>query len=71
MKRFHDLTKDQQDTAVSYAISEMKDCVEMGLIKFDKPVSDAVIKDYAICAAEDAWYSQPQDKIVADIADEE
>ncbi len=71
MKRFEELTKPQQNEAVSFALAEMKECVEMGLIRFDKPVSDNMLKEYALCAAQDAWYSQPQDKIIADIADEE
>jgi len=57
MKRFHELTKPQQDQAVSYAMQQMGEAVESGLIKFDKPVSNETLKDYAIFAAEDAWYS--------------
>lgn len=69
MKRFHELTKDQQIEAVAFAETELKDCMEKGLISFDKPVSQDTVKEYATCAAEDAWYSQPTDKVIADIAE--
>lgn len=71
MKRFHELTKPQQDQAVNFALAEMKECVEMGIVVFDKPVTNEVLTDYAVAAAENAWYSQPSDKIIDDIADEE
>lgn len=71
MKRFHELTESQQDQAVTFATDELKDCVERGLVSFDKPVNNTTLKDYAICAAEDAWYSEPGDKVIDDIASQE
>ena len=70
MKKFHELTKPQQKEAVALATIELRDCIEEGMIVFDKPITDDVLKEYAICAAEDAWYSQPFDKVIEGIAEE-
>lgn len=71
MKRFHELTKDQQEEAVNYALRELNVCVEMGIIEFPQSVTNDTIKGFAEAAAEDAWYSQPQDTVISDIASEE
>lgn len=70
MKKFHQLTKPQQDQAIALAVIEMKDCIEEGMISFDKPITDELIREYAYFAAEDAWYSQPFDKVIEGIAEE-
>lgn len=69
MKQFNELTLAQQALAVNYALKEIGRCVEMGLIKFDKEPSKQTLEGYALCAAEDAWYSEREDKVIADIAD--
>lgn len=67
MKRFHELTKEQQKTAISFALTELKDLLEKGVVRFDRPASDEVLQEYAICAAEDAYYSEMGDKVIDDI----
>lgn len=69
MKRFNELTKNQQDQAVGYALSELKHCVEMGIVDFGKTMTDNVLKDYAIAAAMEAWYSEPHDRVIEDIVE--
>lgn len=69
MKKFYELTRPQQDQAVDFATRELEDCIQKGLISFDKPITKATLKDYAICAAEDAWYSEPGDKVIDDIVE--
>ena len=71
MKRYAQLSKSQQHTAVEFALSELKKCVEMGLVTFPKPVSEATLRDYAQVAAEEGWYAEPGDKVIDDIATEE
>lgn len=70
MKRFHQLTKDQQTVAISFATSELKDCIEKGIIHFGHPISDTTIREYATCAAEDAYYAEIGDKVIYDIVEE-
>ncbi len=69
MKRFHELTKEQQDLAVSYAMGQMAESVENGLIRFDKPVSGDLLREYATYAAEEAWYAQVGEIVVYEIAE--
>lgn len=68
MKRFHELTKEQQEEAIQFAKRELKDCLEKKIISSDRPLSDAHLTDFATCAAEDAWYAEPTDKVISDIA---
>lgn len=67
MKRFNELTKSQQSQAVEYALTELKECINLGLLSFDKAVSDEVLCGYAEAAAENAYYACETDKIVYDI----
>ena len=71
MKRFHELNVTQQDEAVKVAKDELLDLLEQGVVQFDRPATDAVIQDYAAAAAEDAWYSEPADRIIDGIASQE
>lgn len=64
MKRFEELNADQKGDAVEYALSELRDCIEKGLIHFEKRVSDSTLLGYAEAAAENALYAEEQDKIV-------
>jgi hypothetical protein len=68
MKKFHELTEEQRKQAVTFAVEEMKDCIELGLVSFDGPITDETIEEYATCAASEAWYSEPGDKVIHDIA---
>ena len=70
MKRFNELTATQQDEAVKVAKDELLDLLEQGVVRFDRPVTDAVVQDYAVAAAEDAWYAEPSDKVIYEIAEE-
>lgn len=67
MKRFKELTQDQKEEAVNFAYEELKSCLLQKMIYFDKPVNESVLRDYAVFAAEDAWYSERTDKVVEDI----
>lgn len=69
MKRFNDLSRMQQDEAVGVAKKELLDLLEQGVIRFDKPVTDAVVNDFAVAAAEDAWYAEPGDKVIYEIVE--
>lgn len=71
MKRFHELTKQQQVVAVNYAESELKSLISLGIIELSKPGDAKQIKEFATIAAEEAWYPQPQDKVLDDIATQE
>jgi hypothetical protein len=70
MKRFNELTVTQKDEAVKVAKEELLNLLEQGVVQFDRPASDAVVTDYAVAAAEDAWYSEPSDRIIDGIADD-
>jgi L-aminopeptidase/D-esterase-like protein len=71
MKRFHELTKPQQDQAVQYALDKLHELVVHGVVVTDAQMTKAQAKEVAEAAAEDAWYSEPTDMIVADIVDGE
>lgn len=68
MKKFHELTVAQKNKAVEMATKEMKDCVELGLIAFDRPVTPSIIRYYAVAAAEGALYTEIGDRIIDDVA---
>jgi hypothetical protein len=67
MKRFNELTKSQQDEAVNFATLELKECIDMGIVSFDKPVDSHTLTQYATIAAEDAFYAEIGDKVIDDI----
>ena len=71
MKRFKELTQDQQVIAVNYAARELKAALISGLIGCSKELNDETIEEYAHLAAEDAFYSEPGDKVIDDIAGEQ
>lgn len=64
MKRFHQLTADQREKAVEYALTELKSCIKMGLIKFDKVVRQDNLRKHAEGAAQDAWYGELGDMVI-------
>lgn len=68
MKRFHQLTEDQQQDAIVFAEKRLIEAIDSRLITTDKPINKSHLKHYATAAAEEAWYSEPTDMIVADIA---
>ena len=70
MKRFNELTKDQQDQAMNYALEELTGCIMRGLVHFEKPVDRSTLKEYALAAAETAWYSEREDKIISGIVED-
>lgn len=68
MKRFHELTKPQQELAIEWTIRELKDCIRMGIVDFGKTLSENRIRDFAVGAAEEAYYPEEYDKVVDEIA---
>jgi hypothetical protein len=69
MKSFHQLTVAQQTTALSFALAELKECIEMGIVHFNKTISDSVLTEYATCAAKESFYAEEGDKVIYDIAE--
>jgi hypothetical protein len=63
MKRFHELTKEQQDQAIAFARNELK---ENPFIEQGDPKR---VDEFAQMAAEESFYSEKGDAIIADIAD--
>jgi len=70
MKRFHELTKEQQDQAIEFAKQELKELISVNIICSDRPMTDENIHEFATIAAEDAFYSEKTDAIIEGIADE-
>ena len=70
MKYFHELTKEQQVDAIEYTTNELKECLKMGIIVTDKPLSDKDLVKCAMMAAEGAQYTQ-SGQVVDNIAFEE
>ena len=68
MKRFNELTKEQQREAVNFALGEIKSCMELGLIKFGNIVNKSHLEEYARIAAEDAYYTEEGDTVIDAIA---
>lgn len=71
MKRFHQLTPVQREQAIEHALSELKSCIKMGLIKFDKVVRPDTLRQHARGAAEDAWYGELGDMVIDGITEVE
>lgn len=69
MKRFHELTKPQQDQAVQHALDKLHELVIHGVLVTDTQMTKAQAREVAEQAAMDAWYSERTDYIIADIAD--
>jgi hypothetical protein len=58
MKKFNELTIDQQIKAIEYAESEIKDMLKLGIIYFKKAITKTKLKEYALVMAEDALYNE-------------
>lgn len=71
MKRFHQLTKPQQEQAVQHAKDKLHELVVHGVLVTDTQMTKVQVQEVAEAAAEDAWYSERTDMVVADIADGE
>jgi hypothetical protein len=69
MKRFHQLNTDQQESAVKHAKNELKSLIKEGVVLAGSPITDRHLDEVAQQAAEDAYYSEPTDMVVADIAE--
>lgn len=69
MKRFHELTKEQQEQAVDFAASKLQETINHGVLVSDRNLTQRDVREIATAAAEDAWYSEREDYVVADIAD--
>jgi hypothetical protein len=69
MKRFHELTKGQQEQAINYAANKLHELVLHGVLMTDMQMTKTQVREVATCAAEDAWYSERDDQVIADIAD--
>jgi len=69
MKRFYELNADQKEKAVKYAKDTLQELMLHGVIESDRQVTREQLEEFAACAAEDAWYSERGDQIIADIAD--
>lgn len=69
MKRFHELTKQQQSVAIEHAKKTVGELIEQRVVTPDRTVTDTHMDEFAIGMCEDAWYSERTDHIVADIAD--
>lgn len=64
MKKFHELTKSQQEKAVSLAKIDMKECVQLGLITFKQKPTEAVMATYAAQAAEGSLYTESGERVM-------
>ena len=69
MKRFHELTKPQQEQAIQHAANTLHQLIINGVLVTDTQMTKAQAREIAESAAADAWYSERHDHIVADIAD--
>jgi len=69
MKRFHELTKPQQEQAIQFAADKLHESITHGVVVTARQMTKAQAREVAEAAAEDAWYSERDDMIVADIAD--
>ena len=71
MKRFHELSPSQQEEAIEYALSELKECVKMGIIEEDSrnPLSEEFLRSCAEAGAESAYYAEKGERMVYNIAD--
>lgn len=69
MKRFHELTKGQQEQAIQHAANTLHDLVIQGVLVTDTQMTKVQAREVAESAAENAWYSEREDMIIADIAD--
>ena len=67
MKRFHELTKEQQDQAVEVAREELTSLIGKGIICSDRPLTREHMDEFAQCAAEEAFYAEKTDKVVEGI----
>lgn len=70
MKRFHELTRPQQEQAIEFAANKLHELVIHGIIVTDTQLTKAHFREIATCAAEDAWYDEKTDMVVSDIANE-
>lgn len=66
MKKFYELTLSQQKDAIEHAISEVNFCIDADLIVCDSLITDSKVRDWAMAAAEDAWYSESKDQIISE-----
>lgn len=69
MKKFYELTKPQQEQAVRFARLKLNDLIINGILVTDRQMTKDQAHEIAVCAAEDAWYSERDDQVIADIAD--
>lgn len=69
MKTFHQLTKPQQEQAIRYAENKLREVILHGVVVSDRQLTREHVREIATCAAEEAWYSERDDAVVADIAD--
>jgi hypothetical protein len=68
MKLYWKLNIEQRDKAVSFAEKELRSCVELGLISINK-TDDRYIRELALIAAQESFYSEKGDVVVDDITD--
>jgi hypothetical protein len=69
MKRFHELTPDQQKSAIAFTDRKLRELLAEGVLLGVTSLSEEEINNYAQAGAEDALYSEPTDIIIADIAE--
>jgi hypothetical protein len=69
MKKFYELTKEKQVVAIQYAERKVHELINHGVVVSDRQPTQADVREMATCMAEDAFYSERTDTIVADIAD--
>lgn len=67
MKRFDQLTQEQQMKAIEFAQRELKDSFSLGLIESNKPLSDSDILGLAMDAAEGGQYTDDGAPFVAQL----
>lgn len=69
MKRFNELTKNEQESALAFAEAEVKELIEEGFVFTGKIATNEIVREYALIAAEEAWYSERDDKVIDDIVE--
>lgn len=63
MKNFDELTANQKQSAIDYALKELKDVINMGIITSNIPITNEAMEQLAIIAAEGALYDDDGEKI--------
>lgn len=69
MKRFHELTKQQQEEAIEASSNEVMDLLKSGVVTLDGEVTRDRVREIGTMGAENAFYAEEGDKVFYNIAE--